>query len=143
MELGEEFPEPQAEGRAPTINDLWEAAEPMGPYIITALRARELHRRDVNYIVRDGEVKIVNPSTGRVMPTSRWTDDLHQVRIALLMTFCILQGLAYSSKGRRACYVVCQHHVGGPCCDECRKRIPLLGMTCVLMIHWSVYAAGH
>lgn len=51
----------------------------MGPYIITALRARELHKRDVNYIVRDGEVKIVNPSTGRVMPTSRWTDDLHQV----------------------------------------------------------------
>ncbi|BDA41171.1 Protein translocase subunit SecA [Coccomyxa sp. Obi] len=78
VELGEQFPEAQAEGRAPTINDLWESADPMGPYIITALRARELHRRDVNYIVRDGEVKIVNPSTGRVMPTSRWTDDLHQ-----------------------------------------------------------------
>lgn len=79
MELGEDFPEAQREGRAPNINDLWEAATPMGPYIITALRARELHRRDVNYIVRDGEVKIVNTSTGRVMPTSRWTDDLHQV----------------------------------------------------------------
>ncbi|KAK9916292.1 hypothetical protein WJX75_000969 [Coccomyxa subellipsoidea] len=78
VELGEDFPEVQREGRAPNINDLWEAATPMGPYIITALRARELHRRDVNYIVRDGEVKIVNTSTGRVMPTSRWTDDLHQ-----------------------------------------------------------------
>ncbi len=79
VELGEQFPEAQAGGGAPNINDLWEAADPIGPYIITALRARELHRRDVNYIVRDGEVKIVNPSTGRVMPSSRWTDDLHQV----------------------------------------------------------------
>lgn len=86
MELGEEFVEAQVEGRPPTINDLWEAADPVGPYIITALRARELHRRDVNYIVRDGEVKIVNPSTGRVMPTSRWTDDLHQVWTALIKT---------------------------------------------------------
>ena len=79
VEMGEDFPEAQREGRPPNINDLWEAAVPMGPYIITALRARELHRRDVNYIVREGEVKIVNTSTGRIMPTSRWTDDLHQV----------------------------------------------------------------
>ncbi len=51
----------------------------MGPYVLTALRARELHKRDVQYIVRDGEVKIVNRSTGRVLPKSRWMDDLHQV----------------------------------------------------------------
>ena len=51
----------------------------MGPYVVTALRARELHKRDVQYIVRDGDVKIVNSSTGRVLPISRWMDDLHQV----------------------------------------------------------------
>ena len=89
VELGEAFPEAQAGGRAPNINDLWEAADPIGPYIITALRARELHRRDVNYIVRDGEVKIVNPSTGRVMPSSRWTDDLHQVWTAFIREVCL------------------------------------------------------
>ena len=38
-----------------------------------------LRRRDVTYIVRDGEVKIVNTSTGRVLPDTRWMDDLHQV----------------------------------------------------------------
>ena len=51
----------------------------MGPYVLTALCARELHKRDVQYIVRDGEVKIVNSSTGRVLPQSRWMDELHQV----------------------------------------------------------------
>ena len=52
---------------------------PMGLYVLTALRARELFKRDVHYIVRNGEVKIVSINTGRVMPTSRWMDDLHQV----------------------------------------------------------------
>jgi preprotein translocase subunit SecA len=69
----------EKEGRGPTIMDLWEEEHPVGPYIVTALRARELYKRDSNYIVKNGEVKIVNTSTGRVLPMSRWMDDLHQV----------------------------------------------------------------
>ncbi|MFN5862802.1 MAG: preprotein translocase subunit SecA, partial [Pseudanabaena sp.] len=39
---------------------------------------KELFLRDVNYIVRDGEVIIVDEFTGRVMPGRRWSDGLHQ-----------------------------------------------------------------
>lgn len=70
------------------MNDLWEDDVPMGPYVLTALCARELHKRDVQYIVRDGEVKIVNRSTGRVLPMSRWMDDLHQVHLAFPFSAC-------------------------------------------------------
>lgn len=83
MELGHQFANAKRENRPPTINDLWEDDAPLGPYVLTALRARELHKRDEHYIVRDGEIKIVNASTGRVLPSSRWTDDLHQVSALL------------------------------------------------------------
>ena len=80
MECGHHFKIASREKRPPTLDDLWMDDVPMGLYVHTALRARELFKRDVHYIVRDGEVKIVNISTGRVLPTSRWMDDLHQGR---------------------------------------------------------------
>jgi len=43
-----------------------------------ALRAKELYRRDKDYIVQDGEVKIVDEFTGRVLEGRRWSDGLHQ-----------------------------------------------------------------
>jgi len=43
-----------------------------------ALRAHTLFKRDVHYIVRDGEVLIVDEFTGRVLPGRRWSDGLHQ-----------------------------------------------------------------
>ncbi|SNZ14071.1 preprotein translocase subunit SecA [Hydrogenobacter hydrogenophilus] len=43
-----------------------------------ALRAHHLFKRDVHYIVRDGEVLIVDEFTGRVLPGRRWSDGLHQ-----------------------------------------------------------------
>jgi len=43
-----------------------------------AIRAHELFKRDVHYIVRDGEVLIVDEFTGRVLPGRRWSDGLHQ-----------------------------------------------------------------
>ncbi|MCX8076959.1 MAG: preprotein translocase subunit SecA, partial [Aquificaceae bacterium] len=43
-----------------------------------ALRAHNLFRKDVHYIVRDGEVLIVDEFTGRVLPGRRWSDGLHQ-----------------------------------------------------------------
>lgn len=43
-----------------------------------ALEAKELYRRDKDYIVTDGEVKIVDEFTGRILDGRRWSDGLHQ-----------------------------------------------------------------
>ena len=43
-----------------------------------ALRAHALYRLDVEYVVKDGEVLIVDEFTGRLMPGRRWSDGLHQ-----------------------------------------------------------------
>jgi preprotein translocase subunit SecA len=43
-----------------------------------ALRAHYLYQRDVEYLVKDGEVIIVDEFTGRMMPGRRWSDGLHQ-----------------------------------------------------------------
>src|SRR5262249_9997887 len=43
-----------------------------------AVKAHALYRRDVEYVVKDGEVIIVDEFTGRMMPGRRWSDGLHQ-----------------------------------------------------------------
>ncbi len=47
-------------------------------YLNAALRAHALYHRDVDYIVKDGEVVIVDEFTGRIMPGRRWSEGLHQ-----------------------------------------------------------------
>jgi preprotein translocase subunit SecA len=47
-------------------------------YIENAIKAEALYRRDVEYVVKDGEVIIVDTFTGRLMPGRRWSDGLHQ-----------------------------------------------------------------
>jgi preprotein translocase subunit SecA len=47
-------------------------------HLTAALRAHALFHRDVDYIVKDGEVVIVDEFTGRTMPGRRWSDGLHQ-----------------------------------------------------------------
>jgi preprotein translocase subunit SecA len=47
-------------------------------HLNAALRAHALYRKDVEYIVRAGEVIIVDEFTGRTMPGRRWSDGLHQ-----------------------------------------------------------------
>jgi preprotein translocase subunit SecA len=47
-------------------------------HLNAAIRAHALYRRDVEYIVRNGEVIIVDEFTGRTMPGRRWSDGLHQ-----------------------------------------------------------------
>ena len=42
------------------------------------LRAKELFKRDVDYVVADGEVKIVDEFTGRILEGRRWSEGLHQ-----------------------------------------------------------------
>jgi preprotein translocase subunit SecA len=47
-------------------------------HITQALRAHNLYRKDVDYVVKDGEVIIVDEFTGRLMPGRRWSEGLHQ-----------------------------------------------------------------
>ncbi|CAH2030712.1 preprotein translocase subunit SecA [Trichlorobacter ammonificans] len=47
-------------------------------HVQQALRAHTMYRRDVEYVVKDGEVIIVDEFTGRLMPGRRWSDGLHQ-----------------------------------------------------------------
>ncbi len=47
-------------------------------HLNAALRAHALYNRDVEYLVRDGEVLIVDEFTGRTLPGRRWSDGLHQ-----------------------------------------------------------------
>jgi preprotein translocase subunit SecA len=47
-------------------------------HLNAALRAHAIYKRDVEYIVRNGEVIIVDEFTGRTMPGRRWSDGLHQ-----------------------------------------------------------------
>ncbi|MDU5513497.1 MAG: preprotein translocase subunit SecA, partial [Enterobacter sp.] len=47
-------------------------------HVTAALRAHALFTRDVDYIVKDGEVIIVDEHTGRTMQGRRWSDGLHQ-----------------------------------------------------------------
>jgi len=47
-------------------------------HMIQALRAHNLYKKDVDYVVKDGQVIIVDEFTGRMMPGRRWSDGLHQ-----------------------------------------------------------------
>jgi preprotein translocase subunit SecA len=47
-------------------------------HLETAVRAKGLYTRDKEYVVRDGEVVIVDEFTGRLQPGRRWSDGLHQ-----------------------------------------------------------------
>jgi len=47
-------------------------------HVMQALKAHVIFKRDVDYVVRDGEVIIVDEFTGRMMPGRRWSDGLHQ-----------------------------------------------------------------
>src|ERR1700757_664730 len=73
-EKGVEFVEDQL-----GIDNLYEAANsPLVSYINNALKAKELFHRDKDYIVRDGEVLIVDEFTGRVLIGRRYNEGMHQ-----------------------------------------------------------------
>ncbi|MBS9534852.1 preprotein translocase subunit SecA [Mycobacterium sp. M1] len=73
-ELGVEFVEDQL-----GIDNLYEAANsPLVSYLNNALKAKELFARDKDYIVRDGEVYIVDEFTGRVLVGRRYNEGMHQ-----------------------------------------------------------------
>ena len=61
------------------INNIADAENwEMKHYVETAIKAEALYKRDVDYVVKDGEVIIVDTFTGRLMPGRRWSDGLHQ-----------------------------------------------------------------
>jgi preprotein translocase subunit SecA len=60
------------------VTDLYDPNDPWAHYIFNAIKAKELFITDVNYIVRNGEVVIVDEFTGRVLQGRRWSDGLHQ-----------------------------------------------------------------
>jgi preprotein translocase subunit SecA len=47
-------------------------------HIQQGLRAHALYKKDVDYVIKDGQVVIVDEFTGRMMPGRRWSDGLHQ-----------------------------------------------------------------
>jgi preprotein translocase subunit SecA len=47
-------------------------------HLIQSLKAQSLYKKDVDYVVEDGEVKIVDEFTGRIMEGRRWSEGLHQ-----------------------------------------------------------------
>ncbi|WP_243792210.1 preprotein translocase subunit SecA [Saccharopolyspora gloriosae] len=61
------------------IENLYEAANtPLVGYLNNALKAKELYKRDKDYIVRDGEVTIVDEFTGRILHGRRYNEGMHQ-----------------------------------------------------------------
>lgn len=60
------------------VADLFDPKDPWAHYVFNAIKAKELFIKDVNYIVRQGEVVIVDEFTGRIMVGRRWSDGLHQ-----------------------------------------------------------------
>ena len=63
----------------PDSNGLYDPANmPLLHHINQALRAHSLFRLDVEYMIKDGQVVIVDEFTGRLMPGRRWSDGLHQ-----------------------------------------------------------------
>jgi len=61
------------------VSNIYDDVESEWVHLINqALRAHHLYERDVHYVVKDGEVVIVDEFTGRLMPGRRWSDGLHQ-----------------------------------------------------------------
>ncbi len=60
------------------IENLFDADPRLARHFEQALRAHALYKRDRDYIVKDGEIVIVDEFTGRQMPGRRWSEGLHQ-----------------------------------------------------------------
>ena len=61
------------------IDNLYRAEHgPLVNHLIQALKAESLYKRDVDYAVIDGEVKIIDEFTGRILEGRRWSEGLHQ-----------------------------------------------------------------
>ncbi len=60
------------------VADLYDPQTQYAHYLVQALRAKELFIKDTDYIIKDGQIMIVDEFTGRLMEGRRWSDGLHQ-----------------------------------------------------------------
>jgi preprotein translocase subunit SecA len=60
------------------VKNIYDDDPSLARYFESALRAHALYKRDRDYIVKDGEIVIVDEFTGRQMPGRRWSEGLHQ-----------------------------------------------------------------
>ncbi|MBO5947672.1 preprotein translocase subunit SecA [bacterium] len=60
------------------IKDLFDIENQYAHHLLQALTAKELFVRDTDYVIKNGEVVIVDEFTGRLMDGRRWSDGLHQ-----------------------------------------------------------------
>ncbi len=80
-EAGHEHAEQLLEqaGMLPAGSSLYEPANiTLVHHLYASLRAQNLYHRDQHYVVRNGEIVIVDEFSGRMMPGRRWSDGLHQ-----------------------------------------------------------------
>ena len=83
IDLKEHAVSPTEEGvskieRLLKVDNLFDADPRLARHFEQALRAHALYKRDRDYIVKDGEIVIVDEFTGRQMPGRRWSEGLHQ-----------------------------------------------------------------
>ena len=60
------------------VGNLYEESFETIHYIENAIKARAIFHKDKDYVIKDGEIIIVDEFTGRLMPGRRWSDGLHQ-----------------------------------------------------------------
>lgn len=72
-------------------------------HVETAIKARYLYKNDIDYVVRNGEVMIVDPFTGRLQEGRRWSDGLHQAIEAK-------EGVAIQSESRTLASITYQNY---------------------------------
>jgi preprotein translocase subunit SecA len=83
VDLKEKAVSPTEEGVAKMerllgVQNLYDADPTLARYFESALKAYALYKRDRDYIVKEGEIVIVDEFTGRQMPGRRWSEGLHQ-----------------------------------------------------------------
>jgi len=64
--------------KALKVKTLFDTANPWAPFIANALKAKEIFKKDINYVIKDKQVMIVDEFTGRVLDGRRWGNGLHQ-----------------------------------------------------------------
>lgn len=60
------------------VKDLFDISNQYAHHLLQALKAKELYKIDIDYVIKNGEVMIVDEFTGRLMDGRRWSDGLHQ-----------------------------------------------------------------
>jgi len=60
------------------IEDLFDINNQYAHHLLQALKAKELYQKDTDYVIKNGEIIIVDEFTGRLMEGRRWSDGLHQ-----------------------------------------------------------------